>query len=300
MSLSNSPEVLAKLEKLRRLKDELANGQFNKVEKALRKARIDFKAFLEYVIMDESSGIPITLAQVQCQWINHIDFCWRHNLRAGILAPWGHGKTSIMEGLILYLFGRDPTLRIKLVSDTEPHAMERVGKIKDYLQDSERYKQVFPNVHPSASRPWTEHKIFLERPTSARDASLSAMGITASAIGARLDVIIFDDINNEKNTITQPNTRKTIFENYKYAIARVEPGGKVVFIATRWHEEDVVGSIFADNKMRQQYGWLIQRINPDMTGIDCEFYYPEHLAPVKDRLSNLIEMWEGGIIHGAA
>lgn len=284
------PRVQAKLAELDRLEQLEREADLSSTDYLLRVARRDFRHFLEYACLDEETNENVRLAEIHRQWVDHINFCWAHGIHAIILAPWGHGKTSIVEMLPLFLWGHDQSLRIKIACSNDDLAKARTGKIRDYIVNSEEYHTLFPAVRPNeTSRGWTEHSFFIQRDTKARDSSLDAKAITSHITGGRADVIIYDDINDEKNTIINPKDRDKVWLRYRTAFMKsLVPDGRVVFIGTRWHDEDVFGLIIKDAAMRRRYGILVQRIYPDCRDITCEFYYPETAKPSHGRLDHLL------------
>lgn len=299
MSLDLDNEAIKeKLEELKRLK----KIQTYKENMRLSKARRYYQHFAQYVMRDESTGDPIKLAPIHLKWVEHIEYAWSNGLHAIILAPYGSGKTSqIGVGIPLYLFGRDASLRMMLVSANDQIAKQRLLLIRQYIDNSEEYKRLFPNVQADIEMGWTKSEIYLKRPTYAKDASLSISGATGSKIGKRLDILILDDVNDAKNTIHQPRTRDVIWTNFTGVwTSRLEPGGKILCIATRWHEEDLVGRILNDDEMRSKYAFLIQRVTDDFEAIECETIVPANQVRNRVRhrsnLEQLFEMHEQGII----
>ena len=263
-----SAEAQQKLAELQQLK--VLTSKADK-ERPVQAAK-NFVDFCEFVMRDEASNSVIKLQPIHLMWIKHMQLCWSRGLYCGILAPISHGKTTIC-GLALPLFalGHNSRIRIKYICDTDSHAKERLRFIRRMIEKSPEFQATFPDVRRDPELPWNAHELYLRRDTMAKDASLEAAGATSNITGSRSDLTILDDVNNFKNTIAQPRTRKTVSHNLKAGvISRLEPRCKALFIATRWHENDLVGEILGDRDMRQQWGFLIQRISRDMTSIECE------------------------------
>jgi hypothetical protein len=183
-----------------------------------------------------------------------------------------HNTTLPGIALPLYLLGQNPLMRIKIISSKDEIATERVELIRQYIDESEEYHNVFPEIRRDKKKKWTAHKLYVERGTRAKDASVEAIGATASKIGSRSDFNVYDDLNDMKNTILQPKLRKQVWKNYTGVFHnRLEPKARRgVGVMTRWHVEDVYGMITADPRMARQYGFLIQAVNEDLTALDCE------------------------------
>lgn len=296
-SIPNPDEYLAKL---RRFKD-LQKEKEHRRQLGLQEARGSFPSFLERVMKDEASGSKIKLAEIHLSWIEHLHYSWSRGLHAAILAPYGAGKTAIMGvGLPLFSFGVDPSLRITLISANDTIAQERLVLVRQYIDYSDEYHELFPNVRADPNMGWTQRRLYLQRPTYSKDASLTASGAVGSIIGKRNDIFIFDDINDAKNTIQQPKSRETIWTKFtgEY-LSRLEPGGKIVIIATRWHERDLIGSILADKDMRRAYAFLIQRVTDDFNHIECERIVPANMPEKIDHrveLAHLFQLHENRVI----
>lgn len=227
-------------------------------------------AFLQSVLKDQDTGENIKLAQLHRSWVKHIEFCFQKGFYAGILAPWGHGKSSICSiGLPLYLVGVNPAERIKLVSNTDTNARKRVMTIRNYILESRDYKSVFPGIEPDPDSQWTQHELYVKRATRAVDPSIEAQGMLGQGTGGRCSVFIFDDPVDEKS-LSSPKIRETISTTFKNVwLPRLEPGGRIVYIATRWHEKDLTGEMMENEK----FCFLVQRISKDFKSIEEEIYY---------------------------
>jgi hypothetical protein len=269
-------------------------------------ARTDLGAFLEFTLRDEQSGSRIRLADIHYSWIRHITVCWAQGLIPWIMAPFGAGKTSFVVGLSLFCLGIDRNLRGRIISANDQLAKDRVTLLRQYIQYSDPYHQVFPLVQPSETNAWTTRTLFVTRDTMAKDPTFQACGATSSITGARVDLLILDDICDLRNMILYPKLRSTVWQKYLEAIARVEEHGRVASIATRWHQDDVYGRITRDVDMAQNYGFLIQSAADDFSGIDCEVILGhgrrnrrrEHVPRTK--LEDLIQLWDQGYLQQEA
>jgi hypothetical protein len=190
-----------------------------------------------------------------------------------------HNTQIVGVALPLYLLGKDPSCRIKMVCLSDDAAKERLGSIQSYLSDDEDYRKVFPNIKRDKNKEWSKHNITIERETrSAKDPSVSAKGVISNGIGGRCDILLVDDIFDQRTAISQPATREQINSTYRIVwLSRIDKGGMAVVICTRWHERDLAGEVLNDPAMRDQYGILIQSINADFTGIDIKVVVPDRL-----------------------
>lgn len=192
---------------------------------------------------------------------------------------YSHNTQIIAVALPLYFLGKDPACRIKMVCLSDKAAKERLGAIRAYISSDEDYQGVFPHIKPDKNQEWTRHTIYVERNTIAKDASIDTYGVISSGIGGRCDLLIVDDIFDQRTAVSQPATREQIIATFNQVwLSRVEPSGQVVIICTRWHELDLAGDILADEGKLKRYGVLIQRVSDDMSHINCEVLVPDSVA----------------------
>ena len=191
-------------------------------------AQRDPRAFIEY-------AFGIQQQWFHDEWQDLLD----HAPDALIIAPRGHGKTTQVIGRLLWEFGRNQNLRVKLVCASDSKANERVQEIREHIQRNPRVREVFPGLRPAEDRDWTKRKLTLERSIISRDVSLEALGIGSSVTGGRADMLIFDDICDERNTLRFPELREQIKRTFKAAFAPVlEPTGRTWYLCTLYHEAD--------------------------------------------------------------
>ena len=232
--------------------------------KRMRMGQSRFDYYVEMVCRDHM-GNAIKLAPIHQAWIRHVNYCWERGLRALILAPFGHGKTSSFAvPLCSWIMGRDISTRIKIVTNDDPSAAKRVGACKRTIE-SATYRQVFPEVRRGDR--WTDHELYLKRAGySTVDPSLHARGVFTTGIGGRADRMIFDDVVDQKNS-HDPAQRKKVLDLLEGTwLNRLEPNGRVLSIGTAWHQGD------ANHVLMQRAGWctLIHRVSADCTRIEQE------------------------------
>jgi len=236
-----------------------------KQEKLLRRARKDPDLFNEMVIKDAKTGKFIREAEIHRSWNRHIEWCWERGLKAGILAPWGSGKSTIaIVGRALHLIGQDPGVRIKIVCNADDIASGRVSTVKQYIEYSKEYQAIFPNVKPDYNV-WATQKCSVIRPVASPDATLTAHSIMSTGIGGRADVLLFDDVIDARNSIIEVKRQPIITENYFNTwLSRLENDGRVIYIATRWTMTDLTSVLLKSI----DYAFLVQRISNDMSCIE--------------------------------
>ena len=279
----------------------------------LLRARKTLPGFVEHVLRD-MNGSKVKNAVHQIAWWEHFKYCTKIRKTTVILAPMAHAKTNwIAIALPLWLLGQNENLRIMMVSSAEKIATERLKVIGDYIKRSEAYHELFPWVTPDESSEWNSNRINIKRRAQdggmvgSVNASVSAYGYTSrEGIGARSDILIFDDVIDDINS-RNPAGRETLKSLVETQwITRGEPvpildrWGSVlsddqihVVVGTRYNPEDWYGTCLAQP---HAYCTMIQAISQDFNGIDCTIIgsneTPEHPMYTKYKDSPIIKRSE--------
>lgn len=276
-------------------------------------ARRDLTSFAEYVLRDPN-GDPIKAAPIHQSWVQHFYYCWQIGKAGVVLAPYAHGKTQWLAlALPLWLLGQNPNLRIMMVSSAEDIAAKRLQKIQEYIEHCPEYQEVYPHVKRDRSKPWNNHVMNVVRTgadgglTGSVDYSIAAYGYTSSeGQGSRADVLIFDDVCDEKNSRLSAAARQNLISlvsnQWISRTANAPPvktrEGKVLSrtamictIGTRFHQEDLYG-FWMDAP--DGFCTLVQGVSDSMGYLDCEIIgaleKPRH--PLLDQWGNWIPLDE--------
>lgn len=216
--------------------------------------------FIEYCFRHEGTDEPIENAPHHEAWQEFFD----ENDFGVILAPVGHGKTQQLLGRVLYCLGRDPTLRVAIVCATDPQARERAQQLQDVLRSNPRVAEVFPELRIDETAKQTEHQFSVSRPTTAKDPSVRAYGVGSKSLqGARLDVLLMDDVCDRDNTNTVDLRAKMVEWFDAVAFSRQTPGQRyrVWVIGTPWHYEDLLHVLMERPAFASQVWSAV--LNPD-------------------------------------
>jgi len=197
-------------------------------------ARQDPNTFVELVMHDEATGASVEQAECHLSWHDAMDEYERVLLFAHIES----GKTSqVAGGRVLWELGRNPNLRVAIVSNTYHQAEKSVRVVAEYIKSNAMVQAIFPELVPS--EPWTHPRITVKRDVVSRNPSVQAVGVHGNILGARLDLIILDDILDYENTLTA-RQRQDMWDWYHSTLAgRLTAGGRVVAIGTAWHPDDI-------------------------------------------------------------
>ena len=232
--------------------------------------RKDICSFIEHTMSDDK-GNPIKLSWIHRSWHRHIEYCFKHEKYAGILAPYASGKTvAVVQPWPLFYLGHNKNARIGIVSTDERAAKDRVMVSKGVIEASPEYREIFPHVEPDKSKQWTAYSLFVKRDAGLpfKDPSIYGTGVLSKATGRRFDLLIFDDVVDFNNTIKEPGKMPTVRESIQNMwLTRIRnDGGMCIAIGTAWHKDDAMQQLVKSDK----FCFLIQRVSKDLSYIECE------------------------------
>lgn len=205
-------------------------------ELALALARQDVNRFAELVGRDEETGEPIRQAPIHRAFQRLADTHDR-------LVIWSHveaGKTSQLSILRpLYAVGRNPRLRVAVVSRSKDLADKIVKTIKTYVENSDELRAVFPHLTPG--RKWTDSALtFGGARVGVKDYSLQAFGIGSAIQGGRVDLLILDDILDWRNCRTPAQREEVKSWYWKQIAPRLTRKARVIVVGNAWHPQDLL------------------------------------------------------------
>ncbi len=207
-------------------------------------AKLDVNTFVEFVLKHERTGKPVKQAAVHEEWHRLAN---KHN-RVLITASVGLGKSfQISIGRVLWELGRNPSMAIVVLSNTlRGQSTKLVRTLKRYIDESEELHEVFPDLLPGV--PWTDDSFTVQRPVIRKEPSVQATGIHGGILGARIDLLIIDDILDSENTRTD-RAMKDTWDWYQETIpGRMPKKARAIGIGNAWHERDMLHRL-------PEHGW---------------------------------------------
>ena len=161
----------------------------------------------------------------------------RGGKRGFLLAPRGSGKSTICNTCysVLRLL-QDADLTILIGSRTMEQAMAFLGAIKGNFEKQQMI-EVFGDLR---GKKWDEKAIDIRgREPGHKEHSIHVAGADGSVVSKHFDIIIADDLVEEKNSKTELN-RETIRKFfYKSLLPCLKPGGELWVLGTKYHPEDL-------------------------------------------------------------
>lgn len=165
--------------------------------------------------------------------------------RLMLLVPPRHGKTELASRRYSpWNLGRNPHRQIIAASATEQFATD-VGRDVRNIVRTEEFRGVFPNVSlaadsTAAGRWHTNH-----------GGVFAAVGVGSQILGKGADDFVIDDPFATMEDAQSEVSRKRVIEWYQGSVYnRLQPGGTIIVINHRMHEEDLSGYLIE----RQNFG----------------------------------------------
>ena len=201
--------------------------------------------------------------------------------------PPRHTKSEFASYLLpAWFLGRFPHKKIIQSSNTAELAVGFGRKVRN-LVDGETYSKVFPNValrHDSkAAGRWSTNG----------NGEYFAIGVGGTVTGKGADLLIIDDPHSEqeaKLAETDPTVFDSVYEWYTSGPRqRLQPGGAIVIVMTRWSKRDLTGRVLKDSAQRGGDEWeLIEfpAILPSDKPLWPEFWSYDELNALRIELPN--------------
>lgn len=159
------------------------------------------------------------------------------------LAPRGYGKSTILNiTRALFEVLRNPDIRILIASNTQLQAEVFLREIKFHLQHNPRFQEHFGAFY--SDEKWDSREICVApRTISAKEATITCVGVGGPVASRHYDLIIADDLVDEENARTGGQREKVHTWFYKTLLPCLEPKGRLYVIGTRYHWLDLYGHL---------------------------------------------------------
>ena len=193
--------------------------------------------------------------------------------------PPRHTKSEFASFLFpAWMIGKNPDMKIIQATHTTELAVNFGRKIKNLIE-TEDYRDIFQGTELSADSKASG------RWDTKRGGMYYAVGVGSNLAGRGGDLIIIDDPHSEQTALSN-NGFDQAWDWYTGGPRqRLQPGGSIVLVQTRWSEKDMTGQLIraqAKDKMADQ--WDIVELPAIMpSGEPCwpEFWSKTELEHVK-------------------
>lgn len=172
-----------------------------------------------------------------------------------ILAPRGSGKSTWYGAFVAWTLGHNPDCQIIYCAYSENVSLTRSRLIQRIIQ-SEKYKQVFPEILPGkrfSATDWEIDKSFVGVSDLESDYTLLAVGAGGSITSKRSKLVIVDDPVKSSEAIENPDIREKLETNWNEVLRpTLIPGGRVIAVGTRFRADDLFATTFIKDR-----GWRV-------------------------------------------
>jgi predicted phage terminase large subunit-like protein len=186
--------------------------------------------------------------------------------RLVITMPPRHGKSMLAsEYFPAWYIGRNPSHYVIAATYAQELADDFGRKVRNQIGDAV-YQGIFPGVSLKTDSQASRRFHVAGPPdtlSTAQDGAYFAVGIGGPVTGRGAHLLLIDDpVKNREEAESEIIRRKTRDWYTSTAYTRLMPGGRVVVIQTRWHEDDLAGWLLREHAHE---GWDVL----DLPAIDA-------------------------------
>ena len=216
-----------------------------KREKLLREARDDFFSYCQLRVPDLYKNDRTYLKEL-CR--DFEEFMSSDEEIMLLNLPPRHAKSMTAGRFVEWELGKNPKMRVATGVYNEDMAIDFSKEVRDAIaeervvDDQIVYTDIFPGVKmkqgSAAAKRWALQGSKL---------SYLATSPGGSATGKGFDLLIVDDVIKGIAEATNENELQKHWDWFtKQMLSRVEKGGKIIVIMTRWHSKDLAGRIIRE------------------------------------------------------
>lgn len=169
-----------------------------------------------------------------------------------------HGKsTHLSVAYPLWEIAKNHGQRILLVSSTSATSVKFLAQVLNHIEKNEKYKDWAEAIDPTGvgvvpqkrlvgrrEEKWTGEAITIKREDlNLKDYTVQSVGLFGSILSGRADIIIVDDLVNQKNSETQDQRDKVKDWVFTTLMPILVPGGRFIYLGNTWHQDDLVADL---------------------------------------------------------
>ena len=169
--------------------------------------------------------------------------------------PPRHTKSEFASYLLpSWFLGKFPSKKVIQTSHTAELAVGFGRKVRN-LVDSDRYKDLFPEValqaDSKAAGRWATNYA----------GDYFAIGVGGAVTGKGADLLIIDDPHSEQEAALAEVNPEIYDKTYEWYTSgprqRLQPGGAIVVVMTRWSKKDLTGQVLKSAAQRGGEDWEV-------------------------------------------
>ena len=201
--------------------------------------------------------------------------------------PPRHTKSEFASYLLpAWFLGNFPEKKVIQTSHTAELAVGFGRKVRN-LVDQDVYTEIFPGVglqaDSKAAGRWNTNK----------GGDYFAIGVGGAVTGKGADILIIDDPHSEQEAAmaaSNPEVYDKVYEWYTSGPRqRLQPGGSIVIVMTRWAARDLTGQVVKSAAQRSGEEWEViefPAILPSGNPLWPQFWSRDELSALREELPN--------------
>jgi len=199
-----------------------------------------------------------------------------------VCLPPRHSKSEFASTYFpSWMMGLRGNLKIIQTTHTAELATSFGRKVRNLI-DSSEYSSIFPDLKLQADNKSAG------RWTSNQQGEFFAAGVGGAITGRGADLLIIDDPHSEQDALS-PTAMESAYEWYTSGPRqRLQPGGIIVLVMTRWSTKDLVGKVLKKQGEENADQWEVVEFPAIMPETDTplwpEFWKKDELLSVKASL----------------
>ncbi len=249
---------------------------------AYEKAKDDFMVFTNYVWPNFIHG------EHHVKMARAFERVARGEVKRLIInMPPRHTKSEFASYLLpAWFLGKFPQKKVIQTSHTAELAVGFGRKVRN-LVDSDIYKDLFPDValqsDSKAAGRWATNK----------GGDYFAIGVGGAVTGKGADILIIDDPHSEQEAALSETNPEIYDKTYEWYTSgprqRLQPGGAIIIVMTRWSKKDLTGQVLKSAEQRSGEEWEVidfPALLPSGRPLWPEFWSKIELMALKTELPN--------------
>lgn len=177
-----------------------------------------------------------------------------------VSVPPRHGKTELILHALAWLMLRRPTWELAYTSYAGDFARSK----------SARAQRLAADAGVALAKPKQKAIEWFTR----EGGVLRATGVQGQLTGHGARLLIVDDPHKDRAEAESPTMRQAVHDWFtSTAATRVEPGGSIIVVHTRWHPDDLIGRLAQDDRTN----WEIVNL-PAVNEDETESLWPARWA----------------------
>lgn len=209
-------------------------------------------------------------------------FLARPNKRKLAIIPRNHLKSSVItKGWGIQQVLNNPNLRILIANAVWEQSRKFLGSIQKYLTYGSDLPLFFGKFE---SGNWNQFDCTVNQRNVVLDApTFVTTGVDKEQTSQHYDIIIGDDLVGPQNVGT-PDQRNKVFDYYLSLFDLLEPGGTLMILGTRYHQDDLYARILEEAESQKNWDIFFRTCyNDDGSVLFPQKFTPEQLSEIRNK-----------------